>query len=112
MKFITKYMAVLVLAAAVCSFFFPEVTGHVRTAWIPVMLGCVMFGMGLNMETGAFAAVFRRPKDIILGCVCQFTIMPLLAVALSLAFRLPPELSVGVILVGCCPGGTSSNVIT
>jgi len=112
MKFITKHMALLILTTAVCSFFFPSVTGIIKTSWIPILLGCVMFGMGLTMESSAFTEVFRRPGNIILGCICQFTIMPLLAAGLSFAFRLPPELAVGVILVGCCPGGTSSNVIT
>ena len=56
--------------------------------------------------------VFSRPKDILIGCLAQFTVMPLLALALSWAFALPKELALGVILVGCCPGGTASNVIT
>ena len=105
-------MALLVLLGAVFSFFFPSVTSVIRTSWVPFMLGLVMFGMGLTMQPEAFAVVFRRPKDVILGSLCQFTIMPLLAVGLSFLFKLPPELAVGVILVGCCPGGTSSNVIT
>lgn len=109
---ITRYMAVIVLAAATCSFLWPSVTGHVRTSWITPMLGCVMFGMGLTLETRDFAKVFSRPKDVILGCICQFTIMPLAAMALARLFHLPTELAVGVVLVGCCPGGTSSNVIT
>jgi len=110
--YITKYMAAIVLVAAVCSFLFPSVTGHVRTSWVTPLLGCVMFGMGLTLNLGDFVKVFRRPKDVIIGCLCQFIIMPLLAVLLTRIFRLPAELAVGVILVGCCPGGTSSNVIT
>lgn len=110
--FITKYMAAIVLIAAVCSFFWPSVTGHVKTSWVTPMLGCVMFGMGLTLELKDFAHVFSRPKDVIIGCISQFTIMPLLAMVLARLFNLPPELAVGVVLVGCCPGGTSSNVIT
>ena len=49
-EFITRYMAMLVLAAAVCSFLWPEVTGVVRTSWVTPLLGCVMFGMGLTLE--------------------------------------------------------------
>ena len=56
--------------------------------------------------------MFSRPKDVIIGCAAQFTVMPLLAWVLSWLFDLPPELALGVILVGCCPGGTASNVIT
>lgn len=109
---ITRFMAVIVLAAALASYLWPEVTGHVRTSWVTPMLGLVMFGMGLTLDLRDFAGVFSRPKDVLIGFVCQFTIMPLLALGLSALFRLPPELAVGVILVGCCPGGTSSNVIT
>jgi len=105
-------MAVIVLVAAVCAFLFPKVAGVVRTSWVTPLLGCVMFGMGLTLNLKDFVAVFRRPKDVIVGCLCQFIIMPLLALALAWAFRLPPELALGVVLVGCCPGGTSSNVIT
>ena len=110
--YITKYMAVIILVAAIVSFLCPSVMGHIRTSWITPLLGCVMFGMGLTLDLKDFVRVFSRPKDVLAGFVCQFTIMPLLAVALCRLFSLPPELAVGVILVGCCPGGTSSNVIT
>ena len=56
--------------------------------------------------------VFSRPKDVIVGCVAQFTLMPFLAWVLTMVFHLPTELAIGVILVGTCPGGTSSNVMT
>lgn len=105
-------MAVIVLAAAVASFLWPAVLGYVRTSWVTPMLGCVMFGMGLTLDLKDFAHVFSHPKDVFIGFILQFTIMPLLAMGLTLLLRLPPELAVGVILVGCCPGGTSSNVIT
>jgi len=68
--------------------------------------------MGMNLKVDDFKVVFSRPKDIIIGCLAQFIIMPLLALGLTKAFALPAELAIGVILVGCCPGGTSSNVIT
>ena len=110
--FITKYMAAIVLVAAIAAFFWPSVTGHVKTSWVTPLLGCVMFGMGLTLELHDFVEVFRRPKEVLIGCLCQFTIMPLLAWGLSKVFGLPLELAIGVILVGCCPGGTSSNVIT
>lgn len=110
--YITKYMAVMILVAAIVSFLCPSIMGHIRTSWVTPLLGCVMFGMGLTLDLKDFVRVFSRPKDVLAGFVCQFTIMPLLAVALCRLFSLPPELAVGVILVGCCPGGTSSNVIT
>lgn len=71
-----------------------------------------MFGMGLTLSPRDFHVVLRRPKDILIGCLAQFTVMPLLAWLLAQVFQLPKELALGVILVGCCPGGTASNVIT
>ena len=71
-----------------------------------------MFGMGLTLQPNDFKVVFSRPKDVIIGCIAQFTVMPLLAFLLTKVFQLSPELAIGVILVGTCPGGTSSNVMT
>ena len=68
--------------------------------------------MGLTLSPHDFHIVVNRPKDILIGCLAQFTVMPLLAWGLTHAFSLPKELALGVILVGCCPGGTASNVIT
>ena len=84
----------------------------VKTAWVNNLLGIVMFGMGLTLKPEDFKVVFSRPKDVIVGCVAQFTLMPFLAWALTQVFHLPTELAIGVILVGTCPGGTSSNVMT
>jgi BASS family bile acid:Na+ symporter len=105
-------MAVLVLLGAMFSFMFPELAGHVKTTWISPLLGLVMFGMGLTLNANDFKVVFTHPRDILIGCAAQFIIMPLLAWLLCKAFQLPAEIAVGVILVGCCPGGTASNVIT
>ena len=79
---------------------------------INILLGVVMFGMGLATKFEDFKVVFSRPRDIAIGCVAQFTIMPALAWMLARLFGLDEALTVGVILVGCCPGGTASNVIT
>ena len=79
---------------------------------LSILLGVVMFGMGLATRLEDFKVVFSRPKDIAIGCVAQFTIMPALAWVLARIFGLDEALAVGVILVGCCPGGTASNVMT
>jgi BASS family bile acid:Na+ symporter len=71
-----------------------------------------MFGMGMTIRFNDFKIVFSRPKDVLIGTLLQFTIMPILAFVLVKLFQLPPELALGVILVGACPGGTSSNVMT
>lgn len=80
--------------------------------YISILLGIVMFGMGLTLTAKDFSEVFTRPFEVLIGVVGQFVIMPCLAWALCTVLGLPPEISVGVILVGCCPGGTSSNVMT
>ena len=71
-----------------------------------------MFGMGMTLRFADFKLVLQRPRDVFIGTVAQFGIMPFLAWVLAQAFSLPPELAAGVILVGTCPGGTSSNVMT
>ena len=110
--YISKYMAVLVLVCAVLSLLFPGVLQPIPTKTINYLLGVVMFGMGLALNLHDFQVVFSRPKDIIIGCLAQFTVMPLLAWGLTKVFQLDEALALGVILVGCCPGGTASNVIT
>ena len=111
-KLIADYMGVLVLLSALLALAFPNVLGHLKPSLINPLLGVIMFGMGLTLKPEDFRVVFSRPKDIIIGCLAQFTVMPLLAFALSRLFALNEALTVGVILVGCCPGGTASNVIT
>jgi BASS family bile acid:Na+ symporter len=110
--YISEYLGVLVLLAAVLALVFPEVTRQVSPKVINYLLGLVMFGMGLTLNLHDFKVVFSRPKDVICGCLAQFTVMPLLAWLLARLFSLDDALALGVALVGCCPGGTASNVIT
>ena len=105
-------MGVLVLLSALLALAFPDVLSHLKPTLINPLLGVIMFGMGLTLKPEDFRVVFSRPKDILIGCLAQFTVMPLLAFALSRLFSLNEALTVGVVLVGCCPGGTASNVIT
>ena len=110
--FIAQWMGLLVLLVAAVAMFVPASFDWIETKTINPMLGVIMFGMGLTLSPKDFQIVLSCPKDILIGCLAQFTIMPLLAWLLTLAFSLPKELALGVILVGCCPGGTASNVIT
>ena len=105
-------MGLLVLVAALLALVFPQTLATVRPTVINYLLGVVMFGMGLTLNLKDFKIVFSRPKDVIIGCMAQFTIMPLLAWGLARLFSLDEALALGVVLVGCCPGGTASNVIT
>jgi len=110
--FIAKWMGAIVLIIAAISLIAPSSLAWIGTWVINPMLGVIMFGMGLTLSPQDFRIVLSRPKDILIGCLTQFTVMPLLAWGLTRVFALPPELAIGVILVGCCPGGTASNVIT
>ncbi len=107
-----KYMAWIVLIIAALALFLPGTCLWIQTKWINYLLMIVMFGMGLTMKLSDFAVVFSNPRDVMIGCLAQFLVMPLLAFALGKLFGLNNELLVGVVLVGTCPGGTSSNVIT
>ncbi len=111
-NFFGKYMSVIVLVVAAVSLFFPKSVSFIKTTYVNYLLMTAMFCMGITLKVEDFKVLFTRPKDIAIGAIAQFTIMPLLAFLLSLAFRLPPELAIGVILVGTYPGGISSNVIT
>ena len=105
-------MGLLVLLLALFSLLFPGLLSQVGTWVINPMLGLIMFGMGLTLNVRDFRVVLSRPWDVLIGCLAQFTVMPLAAWVLARLFRLPADLALGVILVGCCPGGTASNVIT
>ena len=109
--FVSKYMAAFVIIVAAIALFVPA-SFKWAAPQITYLLGIVMFGMGMTLRLKDFRLVFQRPKDVFIGALAQFTIMPGLAWILAKAFALPPELAVGVILVGTCPGGTSSNVMT
>jgi BASS family bile acid:Na+ symporter len=110
-RFVGNTFALWVLLFAVLAFLLPTAFLPL-TAWIVPLLGLIMFGMGLTLKADDFREVARRPLWVALGVLAQFIIMPGLAWLLCKALALPPEIAVGVILVGCCPGGTASNVMT
>ena len=93
--FVGKYMAIIVLVVAALALFVPKSCLWIQTSWINYLLMVVMFGMGLTLKFSDFAIVFKRPKDIIIGCIAQFTIMPLLAFALGKIFGLETGLLAG-----------------
>ena len=111
-NFVGKYMAIIVLVIAAIALFVPTSLNWIQTSWINYLLMIVMFGMGLTIKPNDFAIVFKKPKEVIIGFLAQFTIMPLLAFALGKGFGLEDALLVGIVLVGTCPGGTSSNVMS
>lgn len=109
--FVGKTFAIWVILFAVLGFFFPDTFKQIAP-YIVTLLAIIMFGMGLTISVGDFREVARRPFDVAIGVLAQFIIMPLLAVLLTKIIPMAPEVAAGVILVGCCPGGTSSNVMT
>ncbi len=109
-KFLVDDMALFVVAAGVLGAWHPELLRWVG-GYVSWLLGLVMFGMGMTLSVDDFRQVLRQPRYVALGVLAQFLIMPLVAFGLVQAFGLPPELAIGVILVGTCPGGTASNVI-
>lgn len=110
-KFFGNYFALLVIIAAALAFYNPA-TFKVAAPWIPQLLGVVMLGMGLTLTKDDFKAVFERPRDVAIGVLLQFIIMPLLGYLLAGVMGVSPDLAAGFILVGCVPSGTASNVMT
>ena len=110
-SFLTKYIGIIIICFSVIAFFWRDGFAW-TTNYTSIFLGVAMFGMGLTIKMDDFKRVFSRPKEIVIGFVAQYTIMPVVAWGLCQLMHLPTDLALGVILVGCCPGGTASNVIT
>ncbi|MFF8767766.1 bile acid:sodium symporter family protein [Nocardiopsis dassonvillei] len=108
--FVGRWFALLVLAGGVVGLAAPG-QAALLAPYISLLLGVIMFGMGLTMRPVDFAIVARHPKAVILGVLAQYTVMPLLGWGIAHVLNLPPLLVVGMILVGSAPGGTASNVI-
>ena len=108
-KFLGSHTSLVVIMAAVVAGLSPDMFAWVQQGQRPnVILGIIMLTMGCTLSTDDFKMLLRRPTDILLGTLAQFTVMPLVAYGLSHLFGLNPFLSAGIILVGCCPGGVSS----
>lgn len=104
-------MGAIIIACSTLALWRPGLFAWVAPHVAP-LLGMIMFGMGMTLRWEDFSHVFLRPRDIVLGLAAQFGCMPLLAFLLCRLFRLPPDLAMGVILVGAAPGGTASNILT
>ncbi|PYZ95614.1 sodium transporter [Alteribacter lacisalsi] len=105
-----RYFAVWVIAVAVIAYFIPEPFLGLG-AYITILLGVVMFGMGLTLKPVDFKLVVKKPVPVIFGVAVQYVVMPLLALAIAFILNLPPELAAGLVLLGSVPGGTASNVM-
>ncbi len=108
--FVGRNLTYIVFLVVIWAYFMPN-----AFLWaVPhtvLLLGVIMFGMGMTLHAKDFKLIVQRPKEVMIGCVAHYTIMPLLAYALVIAFEMPPELAVGMVLLGSCPSGTASNVM-
>ncbi|MDF2874602.1 MAG: panS 2 [Sporomusa sp.] len=110
-KFITKYFSVWIILGVIAAFYNPG-TFKPLSKYVPYCIMAVMLSMGLTVSIGDFKLVFSRPKDVFWGIVLRYMIMPFIAFLLTKILNLPPVLAAGLILVGCCPSGVASNVMT
>ena len=111
--------SLFIILTALVTFFFPQLFAWVKGNTQTIILGIIMLTMGLTLTPEDFKLLARRPFDILIGAVAQFTIMPLVAFGLSWLFSQVPAfapystaMAIGIILVGCCPGGVSSNIMS
>lgn len=111
-RFLSNHTSLFVIAVAVITFFFPSLFTWVRGTTQTVIIGIIMFGMGLTLTTEDFKILAKRPFDICVGALAQYTVMPLLAFCITKLLHLPDDIAIGLILVGCCPGGVSSNIMS
>lgn len=111
-RWLANYTSLFIIGIAVLTFFWPHVFDWVRGNTQTVILGIIMLTMGLTLTTEDFKILAHRPLDIFIGACAQFIIMPCLAYFLVHAWHLDPALALGILLVGTCPGGVSSNIMS
>lgn len=111
-RWLANYTSLFIIGIAVLTFFWPHVFDWVRGNTQTVILGIIMLTMGLTLTTEDFKILARRPFDIFIGACAQFIIMPSVAYFLVHVWHLDPALALGILLVGTCPGGVSSNIMS
>lgn len=107
---ITTLFPLLALMGAGLAYQYPEPWVFLKPAIVP-LLGLIMFGMGMTLKAHDFILIFKQPQVVATGVLLQFLLMPFIAWIISALFGLPPYLAAGMILLGCSPGGTASNVV-
>lgn len=110
-KNVSRLFPALVILASAIAYLFPEPIKPLG-GYVTYLLGLVMMGMGLTMSPGDFKLILSRPRDVLFGVVLRTIVMPSVAFCIAKLFNLPPYIAAGLILVGCCPSGTASNVMT
>ncbi|AWB09987.1 bile acid:Na+ symporter, BASS family [Thermodesulfobium acidiphilum] len=110
-RWITGFFTLWVIIFALLAFYNPDFFKWLLP-YISILLGIIMFGVGITLDLKDFGQIIKQPKNVIIGVLLQFIIMPLLGFGIVLLFKLPYQLAAGVVLVGCVPSGTASNVMT
>ena len=111
-SFLARWTSAFVAAAAVFAYFFPETFAWVKGYPQTAVLGLIMLTMGLTLAKEDFRILASRPADVLIGVAAQYVLMPLTAWAAANLLGLPRPVGVGLVLVGCCPGGVSSNIMS
>jgi BASS family bile acid:Na+ symporter len=111
-RWLANYTSIFIIAVAVFTFFVPGTFKWVVGTRQTVILGLIMLSMGLTLTTEDFKVLAKRPIDICIGALAQYILMPLIAYTLTVVFHLNTALALGILLVGCCPGGVSSNIMS
>lgn len=109
---LTRFTALVIILAAAVTFIEPATFSWVKGDAQVVVLGIIMLAMGMTLGKEDYKILAKRPLDICIGTLAQFTIMPLIAIAISKLLNLSPGLTLGLVLVGSCPGGVSSNIMS
>ena len=109
---LTKWTPAFVTAVAVFTYFFPNTFAWVKGNAQTSILGFIMLTMGLTLSKEDFRILISRPIDMLIGVSAQYLLMPLIAWTIAKTFNLPHPIAVGLLLVGCCPGGVSSNIMS
>src|SRR5687768_2527909 len=86
--------------------------GVVTTVLLPVALGVIMLGLGLSLTIADFKRVIVYPRAVAIGLFCQMIILPFACYGIAVAFALPPELAVGLMLLSASPGGATANLFS
>lgn len=111
-RFLASHTSAFVLMVGVLAFWQPWLFVWVRGNVQSSVLGFIMLTMGMTLSPQDFRILAQRPLDMVLGALAQYSIMPLLAWGLVSCFELPRGIAMGLVLVGCCPGGVSSNIMS
>ncbi|MBP2070136.1 bile acid:sodium symporter family protein [Anaerococcus nagyae] len=108
---ISKNIGLIIIVFSLIAYFLPQYFSWM-TSYTTIFLAIAMFGMGTSIDEYSFKEILKHPREVIIGSLAQFTVMPLLAWVLAITFHVNKDIALGIILVGSCPGGTASNVIT